>query len=56
MRGTVAKRIRKIVYGEDLSPKFREYQDDFKTNVIKADLKRHEYQQVKAAYTKHQID
>ncbi len=51
MRGTVAKRIRKKVYGTDLSPKYRKLFIQ-KNGMIVADEKRMEYQNTKRDHLK----
>jgi len=50
MNGKVAKKIRKIVYGEDFSPKFRKYFRDTKSGNIISDEKRKLYQLTKKLY------
>lgn len=47
MRGTVAKRIRKRIYGEDGSPKVRKYKRSRKTGELSAGELRRLYQQQK---------
>ena len=60
MRGTIAKRIRKQIYGEDYSPRYRKYtmRERFLDEVknlrmwanVHADDRRQRYQQAKRAY------
>ncbi len=49
MRGKVAKRLRKEIYGADYSPRFRKYAW---TGIggIKSDDRRHRYQVIKRQY------
>ena len=46
MNGKRAKQIRRLVYGENFSPRFRKYSRT-KTGSIVADEKRQRYQQIK---------
>jgi hypothetical protein len=55
MNGKLAKKIRKIVYGENLSPRHREYIDSANphkpwTEVRTADIMRRNYQNAKKFY------
>jgi hypothetical protein len=47
MRGAKAKKLRKMVYGKDFSPKHREYYKLTATGQIVADDKRQSYQKAK---------
>lgn len=46
MRGKKAKRLRKMAYGEEFSPKFRKYTTDSK-GTVHADPRRIVYQHLK---------
>ena len=50
MNGKVAKLIRKTVYGDELSPRFRKYKRHIETGIIIADEKRKLYQLTKKEY------
>lgn len=53
MRNTVAKRIKKAVYGEDMSTKNVDYLRDKKTNqIICKDEKRRIYQKAKHLHSR----
>lgn len=52
MRGTVAKRLRREVYGKDESPRFREYRQATRWTTIAADTQRRYYQQLKREHYK----
>jgi len=49
MNGKKAKKIRKKVYGEDGSPRFRKYADNTRKGGRMADPQRRIYQQMKKA-------
>ncbi len=64
MRGTIAKRLRKEVYGEDFSPRHREYTWDsvkrvgvrlFGVGKLNSDKRRREYQKLKKEYRLNKI-
>lgn len=42
-----AKRIRKMIYGSEFSPRFRQYKKDAKTGAVTADRRRQQYQATK---------
>jgi hypothetical protein len=55
MRGAVARRIRKEVYGGQLSPKVRQYYRHNITGTIIADQSRQVYQQRKKQYVQEKV-
>lgn len=51
MRGKVAKLIRKVVYGDEFSFRYRQYRRFIRTGAVIADDKRQLYQKFKKAHT-----
>jgi hypothetical protein len=47
MNGKKARKLRNLVYGEDFSPRYRQYYRHKKKNFVIADEKRREYQDSK---------
>lgn len=52
MRGTVARAIRKTVYGEEMAPRFRKYRRFRATGVVIADDFRRRYNMLKKDHMK----
>lgn len=52
MRGKVAKKIRKLIYGDDKSPRARKYYKDRNTYSVISDETHQKYQKAKSAYTR----
>ena len=56
MRGTVAKRLRKAIFGTDFSPRAREHrQHPRTTGTCIADEKRQAYQALKRGYLRREF-
>lgn len=53
MRGTVARKLKKVAYGDDFSPRARKYSPHpGGTGAIISDRRRQDYQRLKRAYTR----